>query len=427
MATAAGASAQSWISAYDAGLQAGHKLHWSEARTDFKQAAAYRPDDVSKETILPGPPTAQRKWRDGAPYSPNFLAAYAGYRQALTLKGADQAALLKLLAKHQVSKESYYVVSQIYATLGDQDKLRAAQIRYGAESTTSTWRVDDELVSPEELATINGSTPVTTSPTPQPTKPAVTNPSTPNQTPIVLTPGGAGSVPVVPTKYALIVGIRTPGLTGNLAYAADDAIRVRDALVNYAGYAPGNVEVVTDATAPVALQKAKDLASRMPDSATLCVYCTGVGVNIGGKDYIAASDTQSLTDRGTMIGKSDLFAAFVPKSARIFSFFQIDRSGPSDSVFGSELSMVGSVSQMESTVPGDPIYTTFLSSKTTGLFTDSFVATLRDLSSNKLPILEFGWQVFSHMRKGESGSFGGASLQTCTLPRLNNLASDASF
>ena len=43
----------------------------------FQQAAAYRPEDVAVATTLPGPVTEPRRWRNGSPYSPNFLAAYA--------------------------------------------------------------------------------------------------------------------------------------------------------------------------------------------------------------------------------------------------------------------------------------------------------------------------------------------------------------
>src|SRR5579885_2818833 len=76
------ASSQSWNAAYDAGLRAARAEQWAEARKDFQQAAAYRPEDVSAATVLPGPPTEQRRWRNGAPYSPNFLAAYSEYKIA---------------------------------------------------------------------------------------------------------------------------------------------------------------------------------------------------------------------------------------------------------------------------------------------------------------------------------------------------------
>ena len=50
-----------------------------------------------------------------------------------------------------------------------------------------------------------------------------------------------------------------------------------------------------------------------------------------------------------------------------------------------------------------------------------------DLKSNRIPILEFGWQVFYKMKRGGSGTTGGGSRQTPTLPVLTNMASDARF
>src|SRR3954469_22427785 len=77
------ANAQSWMAAYEKGLKAAKAADWTTARAAFQQAIAYRPEDASGPTTLPGPVSERRQWRNGAPYSPNFLAAYCEYRIGL--------------------------------------------------------------------------------------------------------------------------------------------------------------------------------------------------------------------------------------------------------------------------------------------------------------------------------------------------------
>src|SRR5690348_8538506 len=74
------AHAQTWTAAYENGLRLAKAGDWAAARAAFQQAIAYRPEDTSAPTVLPGPVTERRTWRSGAPYSPNFLAAYSEYR-----------------------------------------------------------------------------------------------------------------------------------------------------------------------------------------------------------------------------------------------------------------------------------------------------------------------------------------------------------
>lgn len=91
--------AQSWAEEYDAALNAAARGEWSAAREKFLAAAALRPEDQSEATRLPGPVTERRNWRNGAPYSPNFGAAYAAYKAALS-EGDDatREGLLKTAA-----------------------------------------------------------------------------------------------------------------------------------------------------------------------------------------------------------------------------------------------------------------------------------------------------------------------------------------
>ncbi len=390
--------------------------------------------------MLPGPPTAQRKWRDGSSYSPDFLAAYSLYRSGLAAaKTSDQASVLTaaageleaLLSKHQVSKETFFILSSIYTQTGDNAKLKAVQDKYGPTIATSSWRVDTELVSPEELAGVAAlSATTSSSSTSKPEGGLENSIRIQNLNPTTGQPQlTLGATLKIANKFALVIGVRNSRLPGNLDYANDDAIRVRDALKSSAGYPEDHIDVLTDPTAATILEHAKALSAKMPESSTLCVFYTGVATNIGGLDYLAGTDATSLQSETGLIKKSDLFGDFFSKGTHIFAFFQVDRSivGPNGIGFGSEQSYVGSISQMQATTPGDAVYPTYRNGKMTGLFADAFTQTLVDLQSNKLPILEFGWQLFYHMRRGDTGISGGSSHQTCTLPHLNNLATDAQF
>lgn len=89
--------------------------------------------------------------------------------------------------------------------------------------------------------------------------------------------------------------------------------------------------------------------------------------------------------------------------------------------------MVGQLAQVQATMPGEKAQGYVQNGKLTGLFTNAMIRVMAEQRSNQLPILEFGWQIFYKMRRGDTGSTGGSSRQTCTLPVLTNLASDARF
>jgi tetratricopeptide (TPR) repeat protein len=433
-ALAAMAQAQSWARSYEDGLAAARQGKWSDARAAFKQAASMRPEDASSATTLPGPPTERRQWREGAAYSPNFLAAYALYRQGLAKTGDEQAEDLKsaaaefevLLKKNQSSRETYYFLNTIYNKIGDTASRIATEERFAKSQDKLRWRVDTEVVSPEELAAIGGTTPA------QPLgNNSVTiragdlRPGTGDPAAAAVVPG---RVPTVPTKYALIVGNSTSSLPGaTLPFAGDDAQRVREAIMANAGYAQENIELVLNATAQQISTSAKALADRMPADATVLIFFSGAGTNVGGKDYIAGVDTDSVSNTASMLSKADLFQPFMAKGARVFSFFQANRSINEGRYFGSEIPMVGTIAQVQATLPGDTVSAIMTGGRQTGIFTNAFVEVLQDLKSNRIPILEFGWQVFYKIRRGNTGTTGGGSRQTPTLPVLTNVASDARF
>ncbi|MGV3618299.1 MAG: caspase family protein [Fimbriimonas sp.] len=426
LALATASFAQSWSRAYEEGLTAARAAKWLEAREAFRQAMAYRPEDASLPTLLPGPPTERRRWRDGAPYSPSFLAAYALYRDALTQptdKHGDPlriagAELESLLDKGQPSREAFYFLDLIYERLGDGSKRTAIAERYAKEASRIKWRVDTEIVTPEEMA-------------------AITAMANPLGTTIVragdLAPTNSGTAtpgrvaPIV-TKFALVIGNAETSLTPlAVPHAASDARRMKDALVTNAGYPEENVTLILNGTGEQIQTAAQALAARIPNEATVLIYFAGAGANLAGADYLAGTTATSVTDSKGMVAKSELYRLFMAKGARIFAFFEAHRPIADGRYFGSEIPLAGSIAQVQGTLPGESVTSQVQNGQTTGTFTGAVVDVLSDLKSNRIPILEFGWQVFYKIRRGSTGTTGGGSRQTPTLPVLTNLASDARF
>lgn len=437
---AAVASAQSWIGEYDKGIDAAKKGDWVGARAAFQQAVAYRPEDTDKPTTLPGPVTEVRRWRNGSPYSPNFLAAYSGYRQGMADKDQARATALTqsagelemLIEKGQVSRESFYFLNSIYTSLGDTAKRQALEAKFSSLAGKVTWKVDTSVISPEELALIGNIGGGAKTGDPTVTKIPPSNPNTGE--PAKITPTGGitnpivGPVSSVATKYALIIGNGDSKMKDlALPYAADDAQQLREALMTSAGYPEQNIDLVLNATADQIMKSAEALSQRVGEDSTVLIYFSGVGVNIAGKDYLAGIDTESGMDTGTMVAKGKLFDLFLNKGSKVFSFFQANRPINNGLYFGKEIPFIGELSQMQATIPGDIVYSYTKNGKVVGLFTSAIIRVMNEQRSNKLPILDFGWQVFNKMRRGDSGTTGGSSRQACTLPVLTNLASDARF
>lgn len=432
---------QSWSGAYEAALVSARAGDWMKAREGFKQAVAYRTEDVSGATLLPGPASEKKKWRDGSPYSPNFFSAYCAYRLANESRSGDQrSALLKtaadefnsLINKGQVSYETVYYLGAVYTQLNDIQNQRALEARFAAMKSPPSWKVDTEIVSPDELAQIaqlsGREAPVKTF-TPETvagggeTKPPVTT-NVGTGAPTVV----GSRVPPIATKFALIVGnseCRIPGAA--LSFASDDAQYVRQALVTNGGYAEENVDLVLNATSAQLVASAKALADRLPDNATVFIFFAGAGMNIEGRDYFAGVDSESPTDAGSMVAKADLYKQFMSKGARIFAFFEANRPISGGRFFGSEVPMFGYIAQAQGTMPGQEVFSLVKNGRTVGAYADALASVLADFRTNRIPIAEFGWQVFYKIRRGDTGSKDGSSRQTPTLPVLTGLASDAKF
>lgn len=459
---------QAWSSSYEAGLKAAKAGDWASARNSFMQASANRPEDSAKPTRLPGPITEQREWRNGSPYSPNFLAAYCelklGYAQkdaaqqnTLIQAAADE--FLALVDRGQACQETLFYLNNALSKLGQADKVNALAVKVAKPGFKFDWAVDTEPIDPQELAAARSQRFVTAAPvapqtkqgknsgrqqqSPAPGQPVpaeqinpqtgqpnlrVTEQPTANPSVSILTvsPLGLGGVPVIATKYALVIGNGTGQVSAEdvIPNSPDDATLVRDTLIASAGYADSNVETVINATAQQIKDRAKALADRVTDGSTVLIYFSGVGVASGPKDYLAGVDSTGID---SMVAKSDLYRLFVAKGARIFAFFQVNRPMKGDTYFGQEIPPLGAISQAQATVPGEKIFTAIHGGKVVGIYTEAFTGVLSEFRSNQVPIGEFGWQVFYRVRRGDSGNSGGSSLQTPTLPYRNNLASDARF
>lgn len=505
LAMSLGAHAQNWAAAYEKGLDALRVQNWAAARTAFLESAKDRKVDSPKGTTMAGPVTERKQWRDGAPYSANFAAAYAGLKQSFAVRDeTERNALLKqvadefeeLLKKKQNSKETFYFLNIAYSTLSDKDGLNRLETQFNKVRRKLNWKIDAELVGPEDMAAIEdlakveastrsaaaidlkGSEPQTnptnpTAPTkpekvkdeprkkepsppvrsddpPQqnPTNPAnptipkqVKKPVNPSNTPPTVDPsslnpdggsvgtGVAGKVATIPTKFAFIIANSQSKVADASApdFALNDAALVKETLTQSAGYSEENVVVLENVTAAQMIAAAASLADRVPEDGVVTIYYSGVGFNLDGKDYLAGIDTESATDSGTMAAKMDVFRPFISKGARVFAFFETNRPILNGRFFGGETPFAGTVAQVQGTIPGGSIYSLIKGGKPVGVFANAFTSVLNEFKSNRVPILEFSWQVFYRMRRGNTGVEGGGSMQTPTLPILTNIASDAKF
>jgi hypothetical protein len=524
--------AQMWSASYQDGLRDAGAHKWQNARAAFLDASADRTEDSSEPTTL----TNGKVWRDGAPYSPNFLAAYCGIKAGLemaspSLQNAQLEAcaneLWALVDRGQACRETNFYLEWTLTKLGETDRVLALQERLHKPGFSANWKVDDSGIDPHELALLprdgasllqastspmlglapanpaspspvrtsdreslpfqsvpaaNAATPSTPTPvietpaTPQMavpsaqssaqanpaqnTKPAKhgkqrkRNPNDPipaadidpvtgapmltaseaptdlpNVSVISLSQGQPeATTPPRPDKFALIVGNTETRLGDELAtpFAATDVEIVRNALVRSAGYPADNVVSVCDGTVAQIRNAAMTLAGRVSDGNVVTIYFVGAGQSLQGHDYLAGVDSTE-PDPGQLLAKNDLLRIFVTKGARVFAFFEVNRPQQNGSYFGVEVPDLGAVAQMEATVAGEQVSGSYKQGKTVGLFADAFAGVLNSWHSNQVPIMDFGWEVFKRIRGGDTGTLGGGSSQTPTLPILKNIASDARF
>lgn len=436
------AFSQAWKDAYEKGLSAAKAGDWENARVSFKAAVAARPEDQSSPTILPGPVTEPNRWRGGAPYSPNFGAAYATVKAAMALKESDRTPLLQeaqtgfetLIEKGQTSAATVYWLGQVYTMLKLTDKQSALDSRI--QGNAMSWNVDTEIMTPEDTGLVGSLSPITTdkrggtqiSKGSGPKVTVFSKPTTGNGTVSIPTTSLTGKVPVLGTKFALLIGnSQTQMSSGALPFAASDALAVRDGLANNAGYDEKNVDMVSEGTASQMLAAAKALADRIPNDATVLIYFSGIGVNVDGKDYFAGIDAAMSTDTNKMVSQDDLLQPFRAKGARVFLFCQANRPVESGRFFGMDSTLTGMLARVQATSPGGSVLSTTIDGKAMGLYTKAFVDTLAEFRSNKINVTEFSWSVFQAMQGGFGASGGTGTGQVPSIPAVQYMPLNASF
>ena len=438
IATTGAIHAQAWKDSYDKALSAAKIQDWAGARAAFMEAIAVRPEDQASATLLPGPVSEPNKWRGGAPYSPNFGAAYSSFKLAMKATEAEKKGFLEqaatgfegLVAKGQLAPATLYFLNSSYEMLNAVEKQRELAQKL---KPPYAWKVDQEFMTPEETGTINSIMMGEVASDPSAANQgAGSGPKTfvidPITKALTTSSGIIGAVPVVQTKFALIIGnSETQMSSGAIPYAASDAMIVRDSLTQNAGYSDKNVDVVSNGTADQIRQVAKALVERMPENGVLLIYYTGVGVNVDGKDYLAGIDAAMSSDTSKMIGKEELFGIFRPKGVQIFSFMQVSRKMVDGRYFGMEIPNFGIFSMSNATSPGDTISSSVRDGKELGLYTKAFTDVLGEFRSNKVPITEFTWAVFQKMRGGSQVQTGGGSVQVPSMPILYNLSDSSRF
>ncbi|MGE3126486.1 MAG: caspase family protein [Fimbriimonadaceae bacterium] len=427
--------AQNWADAYGRALGAFGQQDYAGAKAAMAEAIALRPEDQSQPTTLPGSLTEPIKWRSGSPYSPNFATAYATYKMAQAAAEPDKAALFTeavtafetLLAKNQASDAVYYFLYQAYGEQRRIDKQREIEATM-KQSGQLPWKVDTSFVTPEEASGIllatgaKGNKPnvvVAGADTTPGGRVATTPPDVATTT---------SRVPIVPTKYAFLIGNSESADANNkVGFATANAQMLREALIQSAGYDEANVDMVLNGTAEGILAAAKALVERMSDDATVFLYFSGTGVNVGGKDYYAGIDVAGASDTSKMVAKSALYQIFLNKGAKIFVFNECHRPIKDGRYFGQEDPLVGRIAQSHATVPGGMVYGMVTTGREVGSFAKAMYDVLTEFRSNSVPIMEFGWQVFNSLRGASPGGVGGQSRQTPTLPGVFNMATDAKF
>jgi len=430
--------AQAWKDAYDHALGAAKTQDWAMARSAFLEAVVVRTDDQSGPTVMPGPVTEPVRWRNGAPYSPNFGAAYASMKMAQKASDLEKKSFYDqavsgfetLIAKNQGSSATFYFLNEIYGALGMPDKQR----ELGSKAQQGmAWKVDTSFMTPEDAAIVNStvgggsdpSNPIATTGRGSGPKTVAIDVNTRKPVPLTAI---AGIVPVVETKFALIIGnSETQMGSGGVPFASSDAMAVRDALVQNAGYGDRNVDVVVNGTSDQMRKVAKALAERMTDNATLVIYFSGIGVNVDGKDYYAGIDAAMTSDTSKMMAVEELLSVFSNKGARIFAFNQAHRPITDGRYFGRENPIFGVYSFCQATSPGDSVFGMVVDGKLVGIYTKAFIDVLANFRSNKIPVTEFSWAVFRTMQGGTELQVGIGLMQVPSMPVLYHMSPESRF
>lgn len=426
-ASAVGAAAQEWVRPYEEALRLSKAGAWPEAKAKFLDAVAIRGDDTDKASQVGGSIADRRPWRGGAPYSPNFGAAYATFKMAadapdMKIRKERLAEAITrfraLLDKDQVSQETLLFLAASYAANEQNRDAQQTQDRLNALDASKAFRIDQEMLDPMDVAALRG----TAIPGGNIGDPR-TGAMQPNELPRVGVGTAAGVVPPLDFKFALLIG----NSQGGPDFAVNDVDLLAEALSKHGGYDMDHIVVLKNPTVAQMRQATTALAAQVPDSGTVTIFYTGTGVNdeSNGKDYVGGSDSRGTP--GSMFAKTDLYAPFISKGASIFAFFQVDRPlSNTERYFGMEIPQVGRIAQMQSNSPGERAYGTVAEGKHYGVYAYAMASVLRSMRNNRIPIADFVWQTFYEVRRG-SGEGGGGGSQTPTLPVAVSMATTARF
>ena len=428
IATAAIAFPQAWTANYEKGIENLKQSKFAEARKSFILAKNDRKEDTNLPTVLPLNDKETIQWRNGSLYSPNFLAAYCMFHLSEQESASQSKPNFKecieefesILKRKQVSAESMYFLAQAYSKSGQVKKANELANKYPVYN----WKVDAACLNEQEKKSVSASIPDGAS---GPIKISQAVNAVDEANAPLLSPKGK-IVPYLERKFALIItNGATKGSGLQVPYAQEDGRLIKDSLSRYAGYKPDQVELITEATAVQIESAAKKLAAKMPQDSTLFLFYTGAATQIDGTDWIAGVDTGLLTDTSSMVKKLTVYEPFIEKGIKIFAFYQVSRMKVSGKAFGAQEPKSGAVSQMQSTIEGEEIFTITKQGKQRGIFADGMIQAFEDLCSNSLPITDFGWQIFYKMKRGGTATTGGSSRQTPTLPVLLQMGPDTRF
>jgi len=419
------AADEPWVLAYSQGLAAAKAGNWTAARAAFQSAAQSRAGDLSGATVFDEGPTRKIQWRKGAPYSPNFGAAYAEYRLAMAssdpaaAKAMYETAAAELNALRQKGGASvavYYVLQAAYAAAGQSPKQEEVQKELGLKRDQGllTFRVDTEVMTSEDLVaarTLDGSQGAVTTVGNQPA-----------------TPGDR--IPFNANKYAVLIGVtKYNGYFADVPNAVIDCNMLAESLTKNAGYAPDHILVLAEPTYEQMLTGITNFVSKLPPEATVFFFYAGAGVvNPTDKaDYLVPSGVTSATAYETYVKKTDLLAVLAPKANYTIAFFEVDRLADANKNFwGSSRPEYGSFALANACLEGQRSLAQVTSKGWTGLFAAAGTRALNLMRGAKINAKEFIFKVNEEILDQNSSSDRGQS-QTPTLPMNTLLGDETTF
>ncbi|MEM4408392.1 MAG: hypothetical protein QXI19_06585, partial [Candidatus Caldarchaeum sp.] len=227
---------QKWRTSYEQALALAKRGQWAQAREYFLEAVREKPEDESGPVYIGGSVTERRPWRGGAPYSPNFGAAYCAFKLAAEARTPDERArwigqaiqeFEKLINEGKVSVETLLFLASAHSANNNLPAAEKIQQRLVALDRRKALRVDQEIIEFKDLRVIRQAELPTAGSLPLPD---VTSPH--------------GIVPVLEYKFALLIG-NAQG--SQQTHAHNDVDLLKEALTKYAGYAESNIVSVKDA------------------------------------------------------------------------------------------------------------------------------------------------------------------------------------